>query len=31
METYVILRRNGWRTADELQEAAERSTSRETG
>ena len=27
METYVILRRNGWSTADELQEAAERSTS----
>ena len=26
METYVIFRRNGWRTADELQEAAERST-----
>jgi Protein of unknown function (DUF4242) len=26
METYVILRRNGWRTADELQEAAQRST-----
>ena len=26
METYVILRRNGWRTAGELQEAAERST-----
>jgi Protein of unknown function (DUF4242) len=26
METYVILRRNGWRTADDLQEAAERST-----
>jgi Protein of unknown function (DUF4242) len=25
METYVIFRRNGWRTADELQEAAERS------
>ena len=22
METYVIFRRNGWRTADELQEAA---------
>jgi hypothetical protein len=26
METYVILRRGGWRTADELQAAAERST-----
>jgi len=26
METYVILRRNGWRTAEELQEAAARST-----
>ena len=26
METYVILRRNGWRTADELREAAARST-----
>jgi hypothetical protein len=26
METYVILRRNGWRTPEELQEAAERST-----
>ena len=26
METYVIFRRNGWRTADELQEAAARST-----
>ena len=26
METYVIFRRNGWRTADELQEAADRST-----
>ncbi len=25
METYVILRRNGWRTADDLKEAAERS------
>ena len=25
METYVIVRRNGWRTADELQEAARRS------
>jgi sporulation protein YlmC with PRC-barrel domain len=25
METYVILRRNGWRTADELSEAARRS------
>ena len=25
METYVILRRNGWRTADDLREAAERS------
>jgi len=26
METYVILRRGGWRTADELGAAAERST-----
>ena len=26
METYVIFRRNGWRTADELQGAARRST-----
>ena len=26
METYVILRRNGWRSADDLREAAERST-----
>jgi Protein of unknown function (DUF4242) len=26
METYVIIRRNGWRTADELQEAVRRST-----
>lgn len=26
METYVIVRRNGWRTADELNEAAGRST-----
>jgi hypothetical protein len=25
MDTYVILRRNGWRTADELKAAAERS------
>jgi len=25
MDTYVILRRNGWRTAEELQEAAARS------
>ena len=25
METYVILRRNGWRTADDLAEAAARS------
>jgi hypothetical protein len=25
METYVILRRGGWRTADDLSEAAERS------
>ena len=25
METYVILRRNGWRTAEDLQEAAARS------
>jgi hypothetical protein len=26
METYVILRRNGWRTAEDLQEAAARSS-----
>lgn len=26
METYIILRRGGWRTSDELQEAAARST-----
>ena len=26
METYVIVRRSGWRTADELHEAARRST-----
>jgi hypothetical protein len=26
METYVILRRNGWKTAEELREAAARST-----
>ena len=26
METYVIFRRNGWRTADELQQAARLST-----
>ena len=26
METYVIVRRNGWRTAEDLGEAAERST-----
>ena len=26
MKTYVILRRNGWRTGDDLREAAERST-----
>jgi thiamine biosynthesis protein ThiC len=26
METYVILRRGGWRTAEELREAAVRST-----
>ena len=26
MDTYVILRRNGWRTADDLREAAARST-----
>jgi hypothetical protein len=26
VETYLILRRSGWRTADELQEAARRST-----
>lgn len=26
MQTYVILRRNGWRSGDDLQEAAARST-----
>jgi uncharacterized protein DUF4242 len=26
VETYLIVRRNGWRTADELQEAARRAT-----
>ena len=26
MDTYVILRRNGWRTPEDLQEAAARST-----
>ena len=26
MDTYVILRRNGWRTAEDLSEAAARST-----
>jgi hypothetical protein len=26
MDTYVILRRNGWRTAEDLQEAAARSS-----
>jgi Nickel responsive protein SCO4226-like len=26
METYAILRRNGWRTGEDLQEAAARST-----
>ena len=26
MDTYVILRRSGWQTADDLQEAAARST-----
>ena len=26
METYVILRRGGWRTADDLRDAASRST-----
>src|SRR5438105_183438 len=26
MKTYVILRRNGWRSGDDLREAAERST-----
>jgi hypothetical protein len=26
VETYVILRRGGWRTADDLRDAAERST-----
>ncbi len=29
METYVILRREGWRTADDLREAAARSTAEE--
>ena len=29
METYVIFRRNGWRTADELQEGARRSRAEE--
>jgi hypothetical protein len=28
MEMYVILRRNGWRTADELQAATRRSTAK---
>jgi Protein of unknown function (DUF4242) len=28
MDTYVILRRSGWRSPEELQEAAERSTKR---
>ncbi len=27
MQTYVILRRGGWQTADDLRDAAERSTS----
>jgi hypothetical protein len=27
MDTYVILRRNGWRSPEELEQAAERSTS----
>jgi hypothetical protein len=26
LDTYVILRRNGWRSPDDLQQAAERST-----
>jgi Protein of unknown function (DUF4242) len=26
METYLIVRRNGWRTADELRDGAQRST-----
>ena len=26
MDTYVILRRSGWRTPEELEKAAERST-----
>ena len=26
METYLIFRRNGWRTTDDFQEAADRST-----
>jgi hypothetical protein len=30
METYAIMRRGGWRTADELQEAAARSTAEGT-
>ena len=30
MDTYVILRRNGWRTPGDLQEAAARSTARAT-
>jgi hypothetical protein len=31
MDTYVILRRGGWRTADDLREAAARSTRRVSG
>jgi hypothetical protein len=31
METYVILRRNGWKTADDLREAAARSTNAAEG
>jgi hypothetical protein len=31
METYVILRRNGWRTPSDLQEAAARSTAEGDG
>ena len=31
METYVILRRSGWRTPDELQAAAARSTEEADG
>ena len=31
MDTYVILRRNGWRTGEDLQEAAARSTAEGEG